>query len=111
MEAERKLTLYEKSAVPPSTDSFGEYVQVRFGDIVSPRIPSDEPLRLECEQFIAATRGPGRAFVGSREASAVVHVLEALQQSLESGGVPMRLDSIAETPAELGPRLVSGRTA
>lgn len=111
MEAERKLTLYEKSAVPPSTDSFGEYVQVRFGDIVSPRLPSDEPLRLECEHFIAATRSRGRAFVGSREASAVVHVLEALQRSLDHGGVPVRLDSVAEMPAERGPRLVRGTTA
>jgi predicted dehydrogenase len=91
MEAERKLTVYEKSAVPPRTDAFGEYVQVRFGDIFCPRIAPAEPLRLECEHFLAAVRSRGTISCGSAEAVGVVRVLEALQRSLDADGEPVEL--------------------
>ena len=60
METDRKVTIYDKSASrSPSTDSYGEYVSVRFGDISIPRIANDEPLRLECQEFVdAIARGP-----------------------------------------------------
>jgi predicted dehydrogenase len=101
MENERKLTIYESNAfVPPKAD-FGEYVQVRFGDIVCPRLSNDEPLRLECEHFIAGIRSSTPALASSREGSAVVHVLEALQSSLDRGGATVRLgqDSRIVSPA------------
>ena len=92
MENERKLTIYENNAVVPRTASFGEYVQVRFGDIVCPRLPTDEPLRLECEHFVAGIRSSSPGLASSREGAAVVHVLEALQRSLDRGGATVRLD-------------------
>lgn len=92
MENERKLTIYESNAVVPRTASFGEYVQVRFGDIVCPRLPTDEPLRLECEHFVAGIRSSSPGLASSREGAAVVHVLEALQRSLDRGGATVRLD-------------------
>ena len=46
MELERKVTVYEKAPWRPS-DRYGEW-QTRTGDIFSPRIASDEPLKLEC---------------------------------------------------------------
>src|SRR5581483_3959089 len=51
MELERKVTIYEK-APWKRTDSYGEW-QTRSGDISIPKIPTDEPLRLECEHFLA----------------------------------------------------------
>ena len=58
METDRKVTIYDKSVSrAPSTDSYGEYVSVRFGDISIPRIPNDEPLRLECQEFVDAIEG------------------------------------------------------
>jgi predicted dehydrogenase len=103
MENERKLTIYESSAVVPSSEDFGEYVQVRFGDIVCPRLPSAEPLRLECEHFINGIRSTSPAASSSREGSAVVHVLEALQQSLDRNGATVRLGNAvaAEPPLRL----------
>jgi predicted dehydrogenase len=94
METERKLTIYEKSAVVSRTDSYGEYVQVRVGDIVCPRLPGDEPLRLECEHFIAAIRSPSPFAASSREGAAVVHVLEALQESLDRNGEVVQLSQV-----------------
>ncbi len=94
MENERKLTIYESSAVIPRTANFGEYVQVRFGDIVCPRLPGDEPLRLEAEHFIAGIRSASPAVASSREGAAVVHVLQALQRSLDRNGATVRLDEV-----------------
>jgi predicted dehydrogenase len=107
METERKLTIYEKFAIPARTEAFGEYVQVRFGDIVCPRVPNDEPLRLECEHFLATIKSPGQARASGREASAVVHVLDALQHSLDNGGVPVPVAG----PTQTGARVVSLPTA
>jgi predicted dehydrogenase len=86
MEAERKLTIYENSAIVPRTENYGEYVQVRFGDIICPRLPNDEPLRLECEHFVAGIRSASPAAASSREGAAVVRVLESLQRSLDLDG-------------------------
>jgi predicted dehydrogenase len=98
METERKLTIYEKSATSRQTDIFGEYVQVSFGDIVSPRLPNDEPLRLECEHFLSAVRSPGQIHTGAREAVVVVDVLDALQRSLDRGGVPVPVQGLTPAP-------------
>jgi predicted dehydrogenase len=92
METDRKVTIYDKSVSrPPSTDSYGEYVSVRFGDISIPRIANDEPLRLECQEFVDAI-GDGRdPRCSGREGLAVVEVLEAMQSSLDDGGRVMKL--------------------
>ena len=101
METERKLTIYEKSATPRRTENFGEYVAVSFGDIVSPRLPNDEPLRLECEHFVSVVAS-GKAS-GAREAATVVGVLDALQRSLDMGGVPLPLDYTSLPASEREP--------
>jgi predicted dehydrogenase len=88
MELERKLTVYDKSVGSRRTETFGEYIHANFGDIVSPRVSNDEPLRKECEHFVASIRSSVDPVAGGREGAAVVHVLEALQRSLDRGGVP-----------------------
>ena len=45
MELERKVTVYEKAPEEPA-QTYGEW-RTRTGDIFSPKIPNDEPLRLE----------------------------------------------------------------
>jgi predicted dehydrogenase len=96
MENERKLTVYESNALIPQTENFGEYVQVRFGDIICPRLPSDEPLRLECEHFVAGIRSRSPSTASSREAVGVVTVLEALQRSLDRRGATVRVGQAEE---------------
>jgi len=82
MELERKVTIYEKWPEQPA-QNFGEW-QTRTGDIVSPKIPSDEPLRLELAHFFRLVREGGDG-VEARDGLAVVRVLERLQESLVSG--------------------------
>jgi predicted dehydrogenase len=86
MDADRKVTIYDKGVTIPRADTYGEYVGVRTGDISIPRISSDEPLRLEVEEFAAAIR-EGRAPISDGHSGiAVVEVLEGLQRSLDEGG-------------------------
>jgi predicted dehydrogenase len=80
MELERKVTIYEKAPWQP-TDTYGEW-QTRTGDIFSPKIPSDEPLRLECRHFLSLVAGEGDAEKVAQDGLAVVRVLEQLQTSL-----------------------------
>jgi predicted dehydrogenase len=82
MELERKVTIYEKWPEQP-LQNFGEW-QTRTGDILSPKIPSDEPLKLELSHFLRLVRDGGTG-VEARDGLAVVRVLELLQKSLESG--------------------------
>jgi predicted dehydrogenase len=82
MELERKITVYDKGEEPPPLGTYGEW-QTRTGDIYVPKVPNDEPLRLECEHFLGLVRGNGDALVAARDGVAVVRALEQLQDSLE----------------------------
>jgi predicted dehydrogenase len=81
MELERKLTVYDKG-FDQNFESYGEYI-ARSGDIWSPRIPNDEPLRIECQEFVDAIRKGRPPRSDGESGLRVVRVLEALQQSLE----------------------------
>jgi predicted dehydrogenase len=81
MELERKVTVYDKGP-EQRADTWGEW-QTRSGDISIPKVPNDEPLRLECEHFVQLLRGEGDRFAAARDGLAVVRALEQLQASLE----------------------------
>jgi predicted dehydrogenase len=80
MELERKVTIYEKAPWQPA-ERYGEW-QTRTGDIFSPKIAADEPLKLECRHFLALVSGEGDRKGVARDGAAVVRVLERLTESL-----------------------------
>jgi predicted dehydrogenase len=80
---EGKLTIYDKG-FDEDTRSWGEYI-ARSGDIYSPRIPNDEPLRIECEHFLQSIRSSSTPDTDGASGVRVVRVLERLQRSLDSG--------------------------
>ncbi len=94
MDADRKVTVYDKGIALPRADTYGEYVGVRSGDISIPRIPSDEPLRLEVEEFAAAIRERRSPLSDGHAGVAVVEVLEGLQRSLDEGGGVIAVDPV-----------------
>ncbi len=83
MELERKVTVYEKGPWEPA-QTYGEW-RTRTGDIFSPNIANDEPLKLELQHFLELVQdGPG----DHREATdglAVVRTLDRLTVSLRTG--------------------------
>jgi len=85
MELERKITVYEKGPWQPA-QTYGEW-QTRTGDIYSPKIPNDEPLKLECQHFLSLVGGEGDRRKVARDGLAVVRTLERLQRSLTNGSV------------------------
>ena len=88
MDMDRKLTIYDKG-FDPQESSFGdrEYV-TRSGMVSSPPVPSQEPLRIECEHFVHCVRTGDTPRSDGHNGARVVRVLEALQASLDSGGAP-----------------------
>src|SRR2546429_643647 len=82
MELERKVTVYDKAPEEPTT-RYGEW-KTRTGDIYTPRIPTTEPLRLECQHFMRLIDGRGDPLRAARDGLVVVLTLEQLQASLET---------------------------
>jgi predicted dehydrogenase len=80
MELERKVTVYEK-APWKRAESYGEW-QTRSGDIYIPKIPTDEPLKLECQEFLQLIAGNGDRRKVAEDGARVVRALDRLTTSL-----------------------------
>jgi predicted dehydrogenase len=75
MEIERKVTIYDKG--------FDLYV-ARAGEIRSPMIAGDEPLRLECQHFIECVREGQTPRSDGESGLRVVRILAGLQDELDA---------------------------
>ncbi len=100
MRAEAKVTVYDKG-LDEDVRSWGEYV-ARSGDIWSPRIPATEPLRLECEHFVACVREGRTPRSDGESGLRVVRVLERLQASLDGSSREARAAAEHEPAGEVG---------
>jgi predicted dehydrogenase len=80
MELDRKVTIYEKSPWRP-VDTYGEW-QTRTGDIQIPKIATDEPLKLECREFLRLVAGEGDRRKVAEDGARVVRALDMLTISL-----------------------------
>jgi predicted dehydrogenase len=81
MELEQKLVVYDKG-FDEDYSSYGEYI-ARSGDVWSPRVSNEEPLRIECTHFAECVREGAEPLSGGESGLRVVRVLEGLQRSLE----------------------------
>jgi predicted dehydrogenase len=77
MEPEWKLTVYENA---PQRVEAGWTASP--GDVSRPPVRLDEPLRLECEHFLALVRGDGDRRRVAADGARVVRALEQLTESL-----------------------------
>jgi predicted dehydrogenase len=89
MELERKLTVYDKG-FDQDYSSYGEYI-ARSGDVWSPKISNEEPLRIECRHFLERVRDGEEPRSGGRSGVRVVRVLQELQRSLEESSRAARV--------------------
>lgn len=83
-----KIRIYDKRVeVPPHYDTFAEFVySYHYGDIYTPYIKQDEPLRVETQHFIDSIMNGGVPESDGNEGLKVVTILEAATASLKKGG-------------------------
>ena len=87
----RPIRIFDKGATrspdPSYADSFDSFRTSIFeGDIVEPAVSTGQPLAAECRHFIDAVRSGAVPRSDGGFGARVVEVLEALEQSLQSGG-------------------------
>jgi hypothetical protein len=91
--ASEPVRLFDSGVVYRDLQTFGEYhLSYRSGDIVSPRIDSDEPLGLELRDFLQAIRTGQKMEFHTALARSVVRIVEAADRSLTEGGREISLE-------------------
>ncbi len=88
IEPQEKIKIYDKGVeVPPYYDTYAEFhFSYRYGDIHSPRIEDYEPLKKECEHFIACAQNGKCPLTDGYSGLRVVSILEAANKSLKQKG-------------------------
>lgn len=77
---------------PPHYDSFGEFQYAyHYGDIYSPYIKNDEPLKVECQHLIDCVRDHTTPLTSGHAGLEVVRILEGCSESLRGKGAPVEL--------------------
>ncbi len=92
MEASEKIRIYDKGVnFTGNYTAYGEYLSLRIGDILIPNIKNQEPLKIECQHFIDCILNNKIPRSDGDDGLRVVRVLNAAQESLKQGGVPIGL--------------------
>jgi predicted dehydrogenase len=95
VEGTEKVRLYDKGVeVKPGEGRYAEYAEamtIRSGDIHTPRVDMQEPLRLECRHFVECVRTGATPRTDGRNGLAVVRILEGALRSLKTNGAAVDL--------------------
>lgn len=86
MQANEKVKIYNKGAEVKGSANLIESISIRHGEIVSPLVPTDEPLLAEMEYFVEYIKGKRPSLSGPKEGLDVVRVLTAGNESMAKGG-------------------------
>lgn len=79
---------------PPHYDTFAEFhYAYHYGDMYSPYIKQDEPLKTECQHFLDCIRSGQTPLTDGNKGLEVVRILEASTASLKLQGAPIKLGS------------------
>jgi predicted dehydrogenase len=77
---------------PPHYDTFAEFhYAYHYGDMYSPYIKQDEPLKTECQHFLDCIRHGTTPLTSGAAGLEVVRILEASSESLKKDGAPIDL--------------------
>ena len=72
--------------------TYGEHqLQIRDGDIVSPKLEVAEPLKNQCRHFVECVTSGATPMTSGRDGERVVRVLEAVDRSLKQNGAPVEV--------------------
>lgn len=92
MDVTEKLKIFDKGVnINTEYKNYEDFLTLRFGDILIPRINLSEPLKLECNQFLKCIEDGKEPISNGASGLQVVKILEAAQKSLEKGGMPIKV--------------------
>ncbi len=91
MQSSEKIRIYDKGA-KLDYSSYGEFLSLRSGDILIPKLDSYEPLKAECQHFVECVKKRKTPRSDGKDGLRVLKVLAAAQKSLESGGAPVQIE-------------------
>lgn len=89
-----RVRIFEKgvSPAPAEVGNYGEFrLLMRDGDIISPRLEISEPLKEQCVDFFSCIEQGTRPLSDGRRGVEVLRALEAIDESLHRGGVPVEV--------------------
>lgn len=86
-----RLRIFEKGiSLDKPYESFGEFqLLLRDGDIISPKVEPEEPLRNVCLEFIHSIQTGQRPLADGTNGLEVVRTMCAIHQSMEQEGAPV----------------------
>ncbi len=85
-----KIWLYDKGVdTKLDYNTYGEYMSLRAGDILIPKVASTEPLMAECAHFIECVKDRTRPRSDGLDGLKVLTILTAAQESMQNGGAPI----------------------
>ena len=92
MDPSEKIRVYDKGVnVTGSVVGYDQALSIRTGDILIPKTPGGEPLRIECLHFLESIEKGKIPRTDGRDGLRVVRVLDAATRSLKAGGAPVCL--------------------
>lgn len=91
MNLQEPVRLYDKAVTeqrsPGFVDTFASFrTGIREGDVLIPRVSTGEPLRTECDHFLACVARGERPLADGWSGADAVRVLAALDRSMREGG-------------------------
>ncbi len=92
--APEKIKIFDKGVQGTSAKdyaSYAEFLSIRQGDIHLPHIPAKEPLAVECAHFVDCVANDRTPRSDGLDGLRVVKILEAAQESLRNGGLPVNI--------------------
>ncbi|MDZ7290118.1 MAG: Gfo/Idh/MocA family oxidoreductase [candidate division KSB1 bacterium] len=94
MATTEKLRIYNNSAEKKiDYDTYGDYITLRFGEIMIPYVTMTEPLKLECQHFLECIEQRKPPRTNGRDGLRVIKALEAANYSLKHNGIPVNLET------------------
>lgn len=89
IEPVEKVKIYNKGVdIQPYTDTYEEFhLAYRYGDELSYPLDWEEPLKMECIDFLQSIRRGTKPRSSGEQGLKVIQVLEAAQKSLNNGGL------------------------
>jgi len=89
-----RLKIFDKGvAISGDVDSFGEFqLQLRDGNIMSPKVEASEPLKNQCQHFLDCVTTGREPLSGGVNGLDVVRIMAAIERSLRGGGIPVAVE-------------------